>query len=94
MSRVTVQPAELEAAARSCEEGARVVAGVLGTLRGVPAPDTGRGDTRAGVDATRAALLRALEGLGVVLTADAASLRSAAATYRATDACAVPGGQG
>jgi hypothetical protein len=86
---LSVDPAELRAAAARCDTAAERAAGVLVSLNAAGAPDTGRGDTRAAVLDAVHRLAGAVEGLGLALTADAIALRRSADVYACTDDASV-----
>lgn len=86
---LSVDPAELRAAAARCDTAAETAAGVLVSVNAAGTADTGRADTRGALLDVVEALAASVEGLGLALTADAIALRRSAAAYACTDAAAV-----
>ena len=85
MSRLTVDPAELTAAAAVGERTAESAHGVAGSLAGTVAPDPGRADGEVLVGQILRQLAGATRALAWLADQDARALRTAAVRYAAAE---------
>ena len=85
MSRLTVDPAELTAAAAVGERLARSAHGVAGSVAGTVAPDPGRADGEVLIGQVLSRLAGATRALARLADQDARTLRTAAVRYAAVE---------
>ena len=85
MSRLTVDPAELTAAAAVAERTAQSAHGVAGSWVGTVAPDPGRADGEVMIGQVLSRLAGATRALARLADQDARALRTAAVRYAATE---------
>ena len=88
MSRLTVDPAELAAAAAVGERTAGSAHGVAGSVAATVAPDPGRADGEVLVAQVLRQLAGATRGLARHVDQDAQALRAAAVRYTAAERAA------